>query len=407
MNRIFCSSIPVLVFGLSLLSVFYEPGAAELKPSEFSSVTHLVREKQLTELRQVHVPSNSVAFHFSTLLFPSAKWLTLHTPYGELQGYPHHNSFGVLMMNPLQNSSHKVGFVWFLDYAGWDSEDFVFWAPRHPAGSMQLTQTLGYAGSDTSLHLAYGAGILRQSYTHSSEYAPPEKDLTWYWAHAAWTHLGVHYLGDPAPRRLELTLAAASREVWGGSDKGWKTWLPVVQMIRRWPDEESGSAQAPSKYEIGIEQNIFKQHIFALGQIDPENPGRSWAMMRFRPDPGGLVSLDLGGFRTKDGHWRPAGGVEFPFFRLSYSHPNHSTQLLGQTGLWVAELQISVQTLTGERFLRPGSPRSASMVSEVIRTTPMVPSATESGENRGRSNSNLPGSSAPASGGSPVRGGSQ
>jgi len=400
MKRIFCSRFPILIFGLCLVGLFDAPAAAELNPSEFSKATDLVREKQLVELRQVHVPTNSVAFHFSTLLFPSAKWLTLNSPYGELQGYPHHNSFGVMMMNPLQHSSHKVGFVWFLDYAGWDTEDFVFLAPRHPAGSMQLTQTLGYAGSDTALHLVYGAGILRQSHTHSSEYAPPGKDLTWYWAHIAWTHLGIHYLGDPAPRRLELTLAAASREIWGSEDQGWKTWLPVLHLTRRWPEEGSGSAHTLPQYEIGIEQNLFKQHIFALGNIDPENPGQVWGMLRFQPDPGGLVSLDLGGVRTPEGDWRPAGGVEFPFVRLSYSHPSYSTQLLGKTGLWVAELQISVQTLTGERFLRPRSRRSASMVTEVIRSTPMVPSGAESG-------SNSPSSASPASGASPARGGTQ
>lgn len=334
--------------------------AVQLTPADLASQPARTSVIQLQEFRQAFRPEYTGYVAAGWMYIPLPSQTQLRTEWGTHEGFAFRQRFAAWLSNPLDNSSLRMGLLWWIERQGWDHEDFIAWPAYGRFGRVQSIQTAGATLSDSSRHWGVAGGVQYYSAEYIGQSQEPAQDSLSWWGHGVYGPVALQALYNGIDYRLwRLSLDLQGRALRGGPSSGWKTYLPDLDLLVR--------DRGHKRHEINAtwEQNLYQQKIYAQAAWrghyasgnSIESAGIPWLALHFYPDASHLVRLDATCLREA-GETVFGGGLTLPFLRVAYNHADDFRDFFGVRGLWVVEFQLAVGSSTAS-FFGLGAPQRA------------------------------------------------
>lgn len=324
-----------------LLAVF--AGAAPIQSSAVASAGNVTRNAQLEEIGDIIEPGAMAYVSVGTYWFPHPRQTALRSEYGIHDGYAFRQRLGGYFAAPFNefDPDWALGFLWFAERHGFDSEDFLFWPYYGKFSLVRSVQTAGAALSSKKLGLGVVGGI---QYSNpevvSRNIYAAETDSLYGFGRVFWGPLGVQgSFGDHGWKYAMASLHLESKELNGGVSRGILTYLPNVNV--------SLYRHAMDSTRVTWEQNLYGQMLYGEVTAFVGGYGFYSAALKYYPDPSRIASFDFTCFRDSDDEYHFGGGLNIFMLRLAYNHAYDHENLFGTKRSFVVELNLSIGAKDG------------------------------------------------------------
>lgn len=338
------------IFGCAAI-LFFPASAAKISPEALSLGGAQTRDLQFREVGEVFHPGTEGYLSFGINYFPLPSQTELSTSYGTHKGYIARYNFAGYFSEEIEKSGWNLGILWWFERHGWDSEDFLLFPHYGNFPLIRSVQTAGLAITRPSLDLGIAAGVQYSNPEIVSEIYSPESDSLYEWGAAVWGPVSLQTSFHHSDfRHVRLSLNMESKQVRGGHESGFFTYLPNIDaaMFNRSQDNKDSA-------RLSIEQNIFRQLLYVeVTGYFPDKDVRL-AALKYYPDPSKVVSFDVTCYKKENGDLLWGGGVSLPFIRLSYNHADDIENLFGLHGTFVAQIHFAIAKADGKFFGLNGS----------------------------------------------------
>lgn len=315
------------------------------------------RDQQLREIRDILLGGRGGFVDIGFNYLPLPTQVTLESPYGEHDGYAFKQHVAFFGSSKFDKNLHVGGLLW-LERSGWDSEDFILFPHYGKFSHVGSVATWGLSFTQTAMDVTFAAGMQHRNLEYVSDVYPEESDsLAYSWAHLRWSGIsmqGNFYRNEL--RSLRLSLDLESRQVYGGSSSGIKTFLPNVEATY-YKRQIDGSNE--DFVRVNWEQNLYGQVLYAEASYDFPDDGFHSAALKFYPDASRMVAFEASCLRRvsaddkDDLLW--GGAIEFPFIRIGYNSSYDYDNFFHAKGTVIVELQFNLGTIDGFMFARRGA----------------------------------------------------
>ena len=334
-------------------------------PAEALTQSGLVmRDRQLRDIGLVMRGGQGGYIDIGYTYTPSSEQLQLKSKYGVHDGFAFRHHYGIFGSWKLDSISH-LGFLTWFDRAGWDTQDFFFFPHFGEFAHISSALTWGFSYTNSKFDYTAAVGLQHQNLELASKKVyPNESDsLLFYWAHARYKNVSIQgsfYRNTFQILRLSLDLE--SRELYGGVGSGYKTYLPNLSatIYRR-----KNNGDDDNFVRLNLEQNLYKQIIYADVAYDFPKGGFHSATLKYYPDPSRLMAFEASCLRRNEiGGSREllwGGAIDIFILRLAYNSAFDYDNMFGAKGTLIAEIHIDLGAFGGKFFGR-GAPKAAPMV---------------------------------------------
>lgn len=340
---------PVWGFIFTLIFLLVAPlsvNASPIKPQALSNGGRIASETQLEEISETVRPGASGYFALGTYYFPHPEQTALKSDFGRHEGFAFRQRLSMYFSGPLGKSNWLLGFLWWFERHGFDSEDFILFPEYGQFSLIRNVQTAGLNLSFKPLSFALTGGIQYSNPEHvASEIYSVESDTLYGFAQAMLGPiLGQFVFNENGWTSVRAALRLESKENFGGASSGIQTYLPNLDF--------SLYHDASDSMRVTWEQNLFKQILY--GEVTAYFPdyGFHSAALKYYPDPSRLVSLEATCLREPDGDLVFGGGISILMLRLAYNHAHDMKNLFGSKGTFVFELSFALGASEGKMFGR-------------------------------------------------------
>ena len=323
----------------------------------------VMRDRQLRDIGLVMRGGRGGFVDIGYTYTPSSEQLQLRSQYGVHNGYAFRHHYGIFGSWVLDSISH-FGFLTWFDRAGWDSQDFFFFPHYGKFAHISSAFTWGFSYTNTKLDYTAAIGMQHQNLELAgSRVYPNESDsLLFYWAHARFKNVsfqGSFYRGTFQTLRISLDLE--SRELYGGTGSGFKTYLPNLNatIYRRKTNGDDDNF-----IRLNWEQNLYKQILYSDVTFDFPDGGFHSAILKYYPDPSRMVAFEASCLRrnepggSRDLLW--GGAIDFLFIRLGYNSAFDYDNMFRAKGTLIAEIKFQIGSVERNFFGR-GAAKAAPM----------------------------------------------
>ena len=320
--------------------------ASPITPDALSRGGRVSQENQLDEISEIVRPGVSGFIGLGTYYFPHPGQTALESNFGKHEGFAFRQRFAMYFAGPLGKSDFSLGFFWWLERHGFDSEDFLLFPAYGQFSLVRNLQTAGVNLSFKPLAFAFSGGIQYSNPEHvANEIYLPESDTLYGFTQVALGPLfGQVVFNENGWTSARGALRLESKEVLGGASNGIKTYLPNIDV--------AFYRDAKDSIKVKWEQNLFKQILY--GEVEGFFPDYGFysAALKYYPDPSRLVSLEATCFRKENGDLVFGGGISILMLRLAYNHASDIENLFGSKGTFVMELSFALGASDGKMFGR-------------------------------------------------------
>lgn len=330
---------------------------------------NLTRNRQLMEISDVMLGGRGGYMNLGFYYTPSPEQLPLKSPFGEHEGFAFRQHFGGFGAGSFAPGKYVGGLLW-LDRAGWDGEDFLFF-PKYNDFSVQRTIiTWGLTYTDEKNHFAAALGMQHQNLEHVGHVYEHERDsLLGSWAYLRYGKASLIGNFNGADwSSVHLSLDLEHRSVY--EDKmvryeGWMDYLPNIDIGYYNGGDEDNSLR------VIWNQNLYRQNLYGEIAYDflPEVEFRS-AALKYYPHPSRMIGFEATCLRrgvrsgAKDLLW--GGAIDLLFVRLAYNAAYDYENFFGAKGTFLVEFKVDLASLDGMIFGR-GAPQASPMENSVIK----------------------------------------
>lgn len=328
--------------------------AAVLEAGDISRGGNITRDLQLREISDIVRPYVNGYIALGTYYFPLPGQTQLRTAYGVHDGYAFSQRVTAYFGGEIGKTGVSVGGLYWLERHGWDSEDFILFPDYGEFSLVRSVQTAGLSVYHNKMQTGFAGGVqfVNPEYVSRKAYVH-ESDSLFGWGHAFWGPFALQgSFGSEGWNMARAQLRLESKELYGGVSKGWRTYLPNLEVATY--------RDASDSLRFSWEQNLYKQLLY--GEVTAYLPDYGFysAALKFYPDPSRIISFEATCFRDDDGDLTWGGGVSFLFFRLAYNHSGDIERLFGTKGTFIAEVSFQLGA-TETQFFAKNAAKSAPM----------------------------------------------
>lgn len=332
----------LIILAVLALSVM----AAPIKPDALSAGGRATQEAQLEEISETARPGTSGYISLGTYYFPHPGQTPLKSDFGRHEGFAFRQRLAMYFSGALGKSDWSLGFLWWLERHGFDSEDFILFPAYGEFSLIRNVQTAALNISFDPLGFALTGGIQYSNPEHvSPEIYEAETDTLYGFVQGMLGPiLGQFVFNEEGFSSIRGALRLESKEVLGGVASGFRTYLPNLDFTMY--------NNASDSLRFSWEQNLFKQILY--GEVTAYFPdyGFHSAALKYYPDPSRLVSLEATCYKEPDGDLVFGGGISILMLRFAYNHANDIKNLFGSKGTFVFEMSFALGASDGKMFGR-------------------------------------------------------
>ena len=323
----------------------------------------VMRDRQLRDIGLVLRGGRGGFIDIGYTYTPSSEQLPLKSKYGVHDGFAFRHHYGIFGSWVLDSISH-LGFLTWFDRTGWDSQDFFFFPHYSSFAHISSALTWGFSYTNTKYDVTAALGMQHQNLELASRKVYPHEtdSLLSYWAHARYKMVSLQasfYRSSFQTIRLSLDLE--SRSLYGGAESGYKTYLPNLNatIYRRKKNDDDDNF-----VRLNLEQNLYKQKIYADVTFDFPDDGFRSAILKYYPDPSRMIGFEASCLRrheragAKDLLW--GGAIDLLFLRLGYNSAFDYENMFHAKGTLIAEIKFNIGAADGKFFGR-GATKAAPM----------------------------------------------
>ena len=324
----------------------------------------VMRDRQLRDIGLVMRGGRGGFIDIGYTYTPSSEQLQLKSKYGDHDGFAFRHHYGIFGSWVLDSVSH-LGFLTWFDRAGWDSQDFFFFPHYGEFAHISSAFTWGFSYTNTAYDATVALGLQHQNLELASQKVYPDESdsLLFYWAHARYKNVSLQasfYRNTFQTIRLSLDLE--SRELYGGTGHGFKTYLPNLNatIYRR-----KNNGDDDNFVRLNLEQNLYKQILYADVSYDFPKGGFHSAILKYYPDQlSRMVGFEASCLRRNEiGGSRKllwGGAIDILILRLAYNSAFDYDNMFGAKGTLIAEIHLDLGSIGGQFFGR-GAAKAAPM----------------------------------------------
>lgn len=314
----------------------------------------VTRDRHLKEIGEVMRAGRGGYFDLGMYYIPAPDQLPLRSEYGDHEGFAFRQHAAAFITGNVAKHLH-LGVLAWVDRAGWDGEDFLFYPKYNSFSLLRSVFTWGGVFSNSDADISLALGMQQQNVEHVGKVYSSEQDsLTYLWTHVRWGVASAQAsLYEDRWRSLRFALELESRSIYGGKSSGWQTYLPNVAfaMYNTKGDKDS--------LTLTWEQNLYEQRLYGEVSLDLREAGLNYAALKYYPDPSRMLGFEATCTRRRklegsdDLLW--GGAVDLMFIRFAYNAAYDYKHFFGAKGTVLAELKFNLETLDGLLFGRGGA----------------------------------------------------
>lgn len=348
---VFKKSFSTLILTLAMASVvFADPVTTE----DLSAGGAVTRDRHLKEIGEVLRGGRGGYFDLGMYYTPAPDQLPLRSEYGDHEGFAFRQHAAAFVTGNVAEHLH-LGVLAWVDRAGWDGEDFLFYPKYNSFSLLRSVFTWGGVFSNSEADFTLAMGMQQQNVEHVGKVYSSEQDsLTYIWGHARWGFASAQVsLFEDRWRSMRFALDLESRAIYGGKSSGWQTYLPNVALAMYNTKGEKDSLA------LTWEQNLYEQRLYAEASFDLREAGLNYAALKYYPDPSRMLGFEATCTRRRklagkdDLLW--GGAVDLMFIRFAYNAAFDYRNFFGAKGTVLAELKFNLATFDGLLFGRGGA----------------------------------------------------
>jgi hypothetical protein len=333
-----------------------------VSPHALAAQSSQTRESQLQEFGEVFKPEFDTYLGLGWMYLPKPDQSRLFTPYGEHNGFAFRHRLSIFFQHPMDSSSLRLGWAWWVERQGWEAEDFLLVPSYSNLGVARSIHTTAVTLADSAHALGAALGVQwLNPESGNNQVQQPEEDSLWWFGHATWRQFATQaefHGAELSMVRANANLGA--RALRGGDSVGLSTYLPDWEFL--W------LRGANDPIRLTWRQNIWHQQIYVHASAWPVQGQEGSGSLFFYTDASQLVGAELALRRTRDGKVLVGGGIEVPFLRVSCNLPREYDQFFASRGTQIlVEFHMSIGAIKNRAIFRRNAPRSARMEVESVK----------------------------------------
>ncbi len=321
---------------------------------------NVARDAALDEVSDVVRPGAIAYVTLGSYWLPHPRQTALRSDLGVHDGYAFRQRLGGYFSAPIQGTDFFLGFMWFGERLGWDSEDFLFWPYYGRYALIQSVQTAGATITSERWNSGIAGGIQYLNPEKVSRIHGDESDSLYGFAHVFTGPLALQgSFGDGGWKSARASLHFESKELNGGVSHGIATYLPNFDVV--------AYRDASDSIRVTYEQNLYGQMLYGEVTAFLTDYGFYSAALKYYPDPSRIASFDFTCYRDENGDFNFGGGLNVFMIRLAYNHAADYENLFHAKRVFVVELNLALGAKNGAFFSR-----NAAKAAPVESTTKVI-----------------------------------